>query len=82
MNAATTRRITLFTRPGCHLCEDAAEILERLSARLPLEVAEVNILEDIDLYERYKYSIPVVVVAGGPTLMAPIREAELLRCLE
>jgi glutaredoxin len=75
------RRITLYTRPGCHLCEDAAELLERLAERLLLEVVEVNILDDVDIYERYKHSIPVVAIAGGATLAAPIREAELVRWL-
>jgi glutaredoxin len=75
------RSITLYTRPGCHLCEDAADLLERLARRLRLEIVEVNILEDANLYERYKHSIPVVAVAGGPTLTAPIREADLLRWL-
>jgi glutaredoxin len=81
MKPTTTRRITLYTRPGCHLCEDAADLLERLAAQLPLEVVEVNILTDANLYERYKHSIPVVAIAGGATLAAPIREAELVRWL-
>jgi hypothetical protein len=75
------RRITLYTRPGCHLCEDAAELLERLARRAPLEVVAVNILDDVGLYERYKHSIPVVVAEGRPELAAPIREADLERWL-
>jgi glutaredoxin len=82
MNVATTRAITLYTRPGCHLCEDTADLLDRLAARLALEIVEVNILDDVSLYERYKHNIPVVAIAGGPTLMAPIREVDLLRWLE
>jgi len=81
MAVALAYKVTLYTRPGCHLCEDAADLLERLALRLPLEVVEVNILDDLDLYERYKHSIPVVVIAGGATLAAPIREADLLRYL-
>jgi glutaredoxin len=81
MEAATARRITLYTRPGCHLCEDAADLLERIAARMPLQIVEVNILEDVGLFERYKHSIPVVALEGGPTLFAPIREADLIRWL-
>jgi glutaredoxin len=77
MTAMLIRQITLYTRPGCHLCEDAAELLERLGARISIEVAEVNILNDVDLFERYKHSIPVIAIAGGLTLQAPI-EAEVL----
>ena len=81
MDRAALRQITLYTRPGCHLCEEAADLLERLAARIPLAVVEVNILEDADLFERYKHSIPVVALADGPALVAPIREADVLRLL-
>ena len=78
---ATPRQVFLYSRPGCHLCDDAAELLERLAQRIPIAVSEVNILDDIDLYERYKHSIPVVALAGGLTLAAPIRADELERLL-
>ena len=75
------QQITLYTRPGCHLCDDAAELLERLAKRIPLAIAEVNILSDVGLFERYKHSIPVVAIAGGPTLQAPIDAEALERAL-
>jgi hypothetical protein len=75
------REVTLYTRPGCHLCQDAADLLERLARRFPLAIAEVDILNDVDLYERYKHSIPVIALAGGPTLFAPIRAEELEQAL-
>lgn len=78
MQPAATRHVTLYTRPGCHLCEEAADLLERLAISMPLLITAVNILEDADLFERYKQHIPVVSIADGPTLFAPIREVELL----
>ena len=81
MRQTSVRHITLYTRPGCHLCEDAAELLDRLASRVPLAIVEVNILEDAGLFERYKHRIPVIAVEGGPTLAAPIREADLIRLL-
>ena len=75
------RQVFLYSRPGCHLCDDAADLLEQLAQRIPLTIVEVNILNDIDLYERYKYSIPVVALAGGAVLAAPIRADELERLL-
>jgi hypothetical protein len=77
----TPRQVVLYSRPGCHLCDDAADLLERLAQRIPIALTEVNILSDIDLYERYKHSIPVVALAGGPVLAAPIRADELERRL-
>jgi glutaredoxin len=79
--SATRRQVRLYSRPGCHLCEDAADLLERLARRIPIALIEINILSDIDLYERYKHSIPVVAIDGGPTLAAPIRAEELERLL-
>lgn len=81
MGNMNARQITLYSRPGCHLCEDAAELLEQLATRVPLAVTEVNILGDIGLYERYKHSIPVIVITGGPTLSAPIQRMALEQAL-
>jgi thiol-disulfide isomerase/thioredoxin len=78
---ATPRQVWFYSRPGCHLCDDAAALLEQLAQRIPIAITEVNILGDIDLYERYKHSIPVVVLADGATLAAPIRAEELERLL-
>jgi hypothetical protein len=78
---ATPRQVVLYSRPGCHLCEDAADLLEQLAQRIPIAITEVNILGDVDLYERYKHSIPVIALADGATLAAPIRADELERRL-
>lgn len=81
MRETTARQVTLYTRPGCHLCEDAADLLDHLAQGIALEITTVSILEQIGLYERYKHSIPVIVIAGGPTLTAPIRAGDLRRAL-
>ena len=75
------RQVTLYGRPGCHLCEDAADLLERLGRDMPIQIIEINILNNIDLFERYKHSIPVIAIAGGPTLAAPIHADLLERAL-
>jgi len=79
--SATPRQVLLYSRPGCHLCDDAAELLERLAQRIPIAITEVNILGDLDLYERYKHNIPVIALADGRTLAAPIRADALERLL-
>jgi len=56
--------VTLYTRPGCHLCEEAkaqiAPLLERAGARL----REVNIDEDAELRERYNVDVPVIFLGA------------------
>ena len=53
-------RITLYGRPGCHLCDDARAVLDRVGE--PYD--EVNIEDDDDLHRRYLERIPVVAVDG------------------
>ena len=57
--------ITLFTRPGCHLCDEAREAILALREELPpFELDEVNIEQDDGLLARYLERIPVVAVDG------------------
>ena len=55
-------RVILFERPGCHLCEDAAGLLD---ARLGMDRYDrVDINTDDDLLVRYGHRIPVITVDG------------------
>jgi glutaredoxin len=54
------RTVTLYTRPGCHLCDDARAALQRLSARHEFEIHEVNIETDDALHAAYLERIPVI----------------------
>lgn len=56
------RVVTLFTRPGCHLCEEAERTLVALD--LPFTLETVDIERDDELFKRYLERIPVVVVDG------------------
>ena len=69
---------TLYTKPGCHLCEDAAAALERLRARHPHELLLVDITADAALMQEYGLRIPVLAIAGRE-YDAPLSRAELLK---
>jgi glutaredoxin len=58
------RTITLYTRPGCHLCDDARAQLVRLQQTLPFALDEVDITTDDALHARYLERIPVVALDG------------------
>jgi glutaredoxin len=58
------RAVTLYARPGCHLCDEAREALLALREELPFELSEVNIERDDALLARYVERIPVVAVDG------------------
>jgi glutaredoxin len=54
--------VTLYTRPGCHLCEDAKEIILPLLAEFGAILREVNIDEDHELMQRFGHDIPVIFI--------------------
>ncbi len=60
----STSRITLYTRPGCHLCDDARVVVERVCADLGESFEEVDITTDDDLADRFGEDIPVTFVDG------------------
>jgi len=75
-------RLTLYSKPGCHLCEDAKDKIARLAARgFDLSVEERDISADPALFERFRYTIPVVELPDGRTLEAPISEYKLEQLL-
>ncbi len=73
--------VTLFTRPGCHLCDHAREVLERVRADLPFDLQERDIERDDALLRAYLERIPVVTIAGQEAFELFVDEAELRRRL-
>ena len=57
-------RVTLYSKPGCHLCDDARAVIERVCADLGESFVEISILEDPELAQRYAEEIPVTLVDG------------------
>lgn len=60
----TQPRVTLYSRPGCHLCEDARAVIEKVCADLGTSYTEVDIDQDPALQRRYGEEIPVTLVDG------------------
>ncbi|HET9400859.1 MAG TPA: glutaredoxin family protein [Candidatus Acidoferrales bacterium] len=58
--ANEARELTLYTRPGCHLCEEMKAKIGPLAARYHFAVRERNIDEDAALFERFHQEIPVL----------------------
>ncbi|TQR06759.1 glutaredoxin family protein [Psychrobacillus soli] len=52
--------VHFYTRPGCHLCEEARLMLKLVQEDVSFEINEVNIEEDDALHEKYMLMIPVV----------------------
>ena len=58
-------RVTVYGKPGCHLCEDAVEVVARVCAEVGTTYAEVDITADPDLQRRFGEQIPVTFVDGA-----------------
>jgi hypothetical protein len=56
--------VTLYTKPGCHLCEPVAETISQAAALRDFHSESRNILDDPRDFDRYKHAIPVVTVNG------------------
>jgi hypothetical protein len=69
--------ITLYGRPGCHLCDDALVVLERIRADAPFDLETVNIEEDDALLRAYLERIPVIAVDGREVYDYYVDEADL-----
>jgi glutaredoxin len=62
--AASPREVTLYTRPGCTLCEEAKTAIAPLLREFGAQLHEVNIETDAVLEERYGWDIPVIFVGA------------------
>ena len=69
--------VTLYGRPGCHLCDEAREALLRVREDAPFELREVDIEGDDELFKRYLERIPVVCLDGDELFEFHVDEAAL-----
>ena len=72
-------RLTLYTRPGCHLCDVAKEAIARVAAATGEDWTEIDITGDDALEEEYGFRIPVVLLDGKEHGYWRVEEDRLLR---
>lgn len=61
-------KLTIYSRPGCHLCEEAIELAEGFKTRFGYEIEIVDIEQDDQLHRLYLEAIPVIVLDGRELL--------------
>ena len=76
-----TARITLYSKPGCHLCDDARTVIERVCAELGTAYDDVDITTSAELMDAYGEQIPVTFVDGRQHDFWRVDEARLRRAL-
>ncbi|HEX5938864.1 MAG TPA: glutaredoxin family protein [Dehalococcoidia bacterium] len=75
------KRLTVYSRDGRHLCEEAMSLLRRLQPEFLFELEEVDIEQDDKLLKLYQWRIPVVTLDGREIAAAPINFSDLRRAL-
>jgi glutaredoxin len=73
--------LTIYSRPGCHLCDEMKAVVQRVAQSIPLQLEEIDISTSSELEERYGLEIPVLMVEGKKAAKYRIGEEELRRVL-
>ena len=63
-NTSSKRQVILYTRPGCHLCDEAKQEMQAAGCDNEYTLQEINIESDHELLRRYQHDIPVIFVDG------------------
>ncbi|GAA4977284.1 glutaredoxin [Nonomuraea thailandensis] len=74
-------RITLLGKPGCHLCDDAREVIARVAGELGVPWEEISIESSAELREKYWEMIPVTLIDGVQHDFWRVDEARLRAAL-
>jgi hypothetical protein len=76
------RRVTLYGKPDCCLCDEAKLAIAEVRDTVPFELDEVDVSSDPVLHRRYGERIPVVAVDGEDALELRIEAVALRRLLD
>ena len=74
-------RVTLYSRAGCHLCDEAREVVERVCAELGESYEDVDVDSDPALVARFDEEVPVTFVDGRQHDFWRVDEARLRTAL-
>lgn len=72
----------MYTRPGCHLCEEALDVLEALRDERGFTLVEHDILGDAEAFERFRFRVPVLFVDGVERLSLRFSRADIEAVLD
>ncbi len=75
-------KVTLYYKEGCWLCDTAEEMLNGLKLKYDIHINKIDIESDDELYELYRYEIPVFEFKDDSNLYGRIKKKELVEKLE
>lgn len=74
--------LSIYSRPGCHLCDEMKAVVHRVGATIPLTLEELDVSHDVELERLYGVEVPVLMIEGRKVAKYRISEGELRRILE
>ena len=79
-------RLIIYTKPGCHLCDDMKSLVRRVIAEQrnarDISIEEIDISTDRELHDRYGLDIPVLLIDGAKVAKYRVSEEELVRMID
>ena len=75
------KHVIIYSRPGCHLCDEAKAVIVSAGSSDQFTLEEVNIESDEELLRKYKYDIPVIVINGVETFIHRVNPRDFIRVI-
>lgn len=70
-------KVVFYTKAGCHLCDDARTLLDEIATQIPFELTEIDIRSTHELFDEYRYQIPVIIIDETTIVAGRIEYEEL-----
>jgi glutaredoxin len=74
--------VIVYSRPGCHLCDEAKEAIKQAGCSDLYTLKEVDIESDAELQTRYKWDIPVITINGIEVFRHRVDSEEFKRAIK
>ena len=75
------KHVIIYSRPGCHLCDDAKAAITSAGCGDEFTLEEVNIESDEELLRKYKYDIPVIAIDGVERFIHRVNPSDFIRVI-
>ena len=75
-------RVTLYTKAGCCLCDEAKQEIDRARGKTEFELEIIDIESDPRLYSQYQYDIPVIAINGERAFRYHVKAEDLVARLQ
>lgn len=74
--------ITIYGKKGCHLCEEAEDVVAKVGKDYKITIQKIDIEKDKELFARYKEKIPVIAINGEEEFVYKVNEKRLRKKLD